>query len=140
MKNNNTGAASWFGLAAIMVWCLLPVVWIISLSFKSLEETTAGSAQFLPKDATLQNYRDILANPDFIDALRNSFGVSLIATFLSVVFATFAAYAIARLEFRGKRVRSSCWRWRSPCSRSSLWWARCSTCGAPSACSTPGPA
>ena len=103
-NNNNTGAASWFGFAAIMVWCLLPVVWIISLSFKSLEETTAGSAQFLPKDATLANYREILANPDFLDALRNSFGVSLIATGLSVVFATFAAYAIARLEFRGKRL------------------------------------
>ncbi|MEJ7832430.1 MAG: carbohydrate ABC transporter permease [Nocardioides sp.] len=103
-NNNNTGAASWFGFAAIMVWCLLPVVWIISLSFKSLEETTAGSAQFLPKDWTLQNYREILANPDFIDALINSFGVSLIATFLSVIFATFAAYAIARLEFRGKRL------------------------------------
>ncbi len=103
-SNNKTGAATWFGFAAIMVWCLLPVVWIISLSFKSAEETTAGSPQFLPKDATLQNYKDILANPDFLDALRNSFGISLIATGLSVIFATFAAYAIARLEFRGKRL------------------------------------
>jgi len=101
MKKNNLGTG--VGFVLILVWCLLPVAWIISLSFKSPEETAAGSDQFLPKEATLQNYRDILDNPDFLDALRNSFGIALIATFLSVVFATLAAYAIARLEFRGKK-------------------------------------
>ena len=67
-------------------------------------ETGVGSPQFLPKDPTLQNYRDILSNPDFTDALRNSFGIAAIATFLSVILATLAAYAIARLDFRGKRL------------------------------------
>src|SRR5687767_9784729 len=103
MKNkNNVGI--WIGFIAILVWCLLPVVWIISLSFKSVDETAAGSPQFLPKDPTLANYREILDNPDFLDALRNSFGVAMIATVLAVIFATLAAYAIARLEFRGKRL------------------------------------
>ena len=92
------------GFVLILVWCLLPVVWIISLSFKPVAETAAGSPQFLPKDWTIQNYKDILTDGDFLDALRNSFGIALIATFLSVVFATLAAYAIARLEFRGKRI------------------------------------
>lgn len=97
-------AGIWVGFAAILVWCLLPVVWIVSLSFKSPAETAAGSPHFLPQDPTLQNYRDILDNGDFLDALRNSFGIAAIATLLSVVFATLAAYAIARLEFRGKRL------------------------------------
>jgi multiple sugar transport system permease protein len=101
---NKTNAGTWIGFLLIMVWCLLPVVWIISLSFKSVEETAASSPQFLPKDFTLQNYRDILDNPDFLDALRNSFGIAAISTFLAVIFATLAAYAIARLEFRGKRL------------------------------------
>jgi multiple sugar transport system permease protein len=79
------------------------VVWIISLSFKSAAETGVGSPQFLPEDPTIQNYKDILSNPDFTDALRNSFGIALIATVLSVMLATLAAYAIARLEFKGKR-------------------------------------
>jgi multiple sugar transport system permease protein len=48
--------------------------------------------------------QDILSNSDFTDALRNSFGIALIATALSVIFATLAAYAIARLDFKGKRV------------------------------------
>lgn len=105
---------TWIGFVVILVWCLLPVAWIISLSFKGPGETAAGSAQFLPKTWTLQNFRDILGfgtvtpgqentHQDFLDALRNSFGVALIATFLAVIFATLAAYAIARLEFKGKR-------------------------------------
>jgi trehalose/maltose transport system permease protein len=99
-----TGVGTWVGFIAILIWCLLPVVWIISLSFKSVAETTAGSPQFLPKSWTVQNYNDILANPDFTRALINSFGIALISTVLAVIFATFAAYAIARLDFKGKRL------------------------------------
>lgn len=100
----SSGAGIWIGFVGILVWCLLPVVWILSLSFKPVAETSAGSPQFLPKSWTLQNYRDILADGDFTRALINSFGISLIATALSVIFATLAAYAIARLEFKGKRL------------------------------------
>ncbi len=108
MKNKNSWG-TYVGFVLILVWCLLPVAWIVSLSFKSLAETTAGSSQFLPKDATLDNYKVLLdfdtpAGHDFLLALRNSFAISLIATLLSVIFATLAAYAIARLEFKGKRM------------------------------------
>ena len=92
------------GFIVILIWCLLPVAWIISLSFKPVAETTSGSPQFLPKTWTIQNYKDIFNNDDFLRALGNSFGIALIATFLAVAFATLAAYAIARLEFKGKRV------------------------------------
>ncbi len=101
---SRTGVGTWIGFAAILLWCLLPVAWILSLSFKPVSETSAGSPQFLPKTWTLQNYRDILADSDFTKALINSFSIAIIATLLSVIFATLAAYAIARLEFTGKRV------------------------------------
>jgi len=101
MKQNGLGY--WIGFVAILVWCLLPIAWILSLSFKPVAETTAGSPQFLPKTWTLQNYKDVLANDDFQRALLNSAGIAAIATVLAVIFATLAAYAIARLEFRGKR-------------------------------------
>ena len=99
-----TGVGTWIGFVIILVWCLLPVAWIISLSFKPVAETTTGSPQFLPKDFTFENYTAIVENGDFTKALINSFGISMISTVLAVIFATFAAYAIARLEFRGKRV------------------------------------
>ncbi|WP_460833748.1 carbohydrate ABC transporter permease [Nocardioides hungaricus] len=103
-NETRTKVGTWVGFVLVLVWCLLPVVWILSLSFKGPDETAAGSPQFLPKEWTLQNYRDILDNPDFLDALRNSFGIALVSTVLSVIFATLAAYAIARLEFKGKRL------------------------------------
>lgn len=99
-----SGIGTGVGFALILVWCLLPVAWILSLSFKPVAETSVGSAQFLPKTWTLQNYKDILSNADFTKALLNSFGIAIIATLLAVIFATLAAYAIARLEFRGKKV------------------------------------
>jgi multiple sugar transport system permease protein len=103
-QTGKTQIGTWIGFALIMLWCLFPVAWIISLSFKSEGETGAGSPQFLPKEPTLANYRAILDNPDFTRALINSFGIALVATLLSVIFATLAAYAIARLEFKGKRL------------------------------------
>ena len=106
MANNETRTkiGTWAGFLFILVWCLLPVVWIISLSFKGPTETAAGSPQFLPKEPTLQNYTDIFNNSDFRDSLVNSFGIAAISTFLSVILATLAAYAIARLEFKGKKL------------------------------------
>jgi multiple sugar transport system permease protein len=94
------------GCLLILVWCLLPVVWIISLSFKSQTAITNGSPGFLPADgdsAGWQNYKDVLDNEQFRQAILNSIGISLIATALSVIIATLAAYAIARLEFQGKK-------------------------------------
>ena len=104
MNETRTKIGTWAGFLFILVWCLLPVVWIISLSFKGPTETAAGSPQFLPKEPTLQNYRDILDDPDFQDSLINSFSIAAISTFLSVILATLAAYAIARLEFKGKKL------------------------------------
>jgi multiple sugar transport system permease protein len=98
------GPGQWIGFVVILVWCLLPVVWIGMVSLKPVAETTTGSPQFLPKTWTLENYKEIVKNDDFLRALLNSFGIAIIATLLAVVFATLAAYAIARLEFRGKRL------------------------------------
>lgn len=102
MKKHNVWTA--IGFVIIMLWCLTSVAWILSLSLKPVAETTAGSPQFLPQSYTWDNYVEVFNNPDFRRALINSFGISLIATGLSVMLATLAAYAIARLDFRGKRV------------------------------------
>ena len=104
-----TPDGTWIGFVLILVWCLLPVVWIISLSFKAAEETAAGSPQFLPggPGATASNYDTVHRRANAATSSArciNSFGIALIATVLSVIFATLAAYAIARLEFKGKRL------------------------------------
>ncbi|MFC5998008.1 carbohydrate ABC transporter permease [Quadrisphaera sp. GCM10027208] len=89
----------------IVAYALVPVAWIVSLSLK--RGADLSSQTFLPPDPTTENYELILsgsASDLFLPALRNSIGISLIATLIAVVLAMFAAYAIARLDFPGKKV------------------------------------
>ena len=104
MKRARTNAGVVIGATLLLIWCLLPIVWIASLSFKPVEETATGSPQFLPESWTWDNFSSVFQNDDFQRALINSFGISIIATVLSVALATLCAYAIARLQFRGKRL------------------------------------
>jgi multiple sugar transport system permease protein len=86
----------------VVVVSLVPVVWIISLSFK--DPNTIADGRFIPKKWTWSNYDSIFHQSLFTDALRNSIGIALISTLIAVVIASMAAYAISRLEFPGKRI------------------------------------
>lgn len=87
---------------AVVGYTLLPVTWIVSLSFKPSDNI--ANNKFLPDVWSLENYRTVFSTDLFTSALRNSIGIALIATGLSVTLATLAAYAIARLDFPGKRL------------------------------------
>ena len=83
---------------------LIPVAWIFSLSFKNPATIAAtGRATFWPTSWTWENYSGIFSTSEFTRPLLNSIGIGLIATFISVVLASMAAYAVARLQFPGKR-------------------------------------
>ena len=85
----------------VVVFALVPVLWIVSLSFKTTATLADGS--FLPREWTLDNYRTIFSTDNFVRALINSVGIAVIATFIAVLLGMFAAYAISRLNFAGKR-------------------------------------
>ncbi|RSN09678.1 MULTISPECIES: carbohydrate ABC transporter permease [Amycolatopsis] len=86
----------------VLVFALFPVLWVVSLSFKTKE--TLDDGNFIPSEWTWQNYADIFETTEFIRALVNSIGIAIIATVIAVVLGTMAAYAIARLDFPGKQV------------------------------------
>lgn len=95
----------------IMIWTLVPILWIFALSLKptdaQADPTKNTFGNFWPKEITWDNYKLILdggAKDLFLPALWNSIIVCLLATFISVALATFCAYAIARLDFPGKRL------------------------------------
>jgi multiple sugar transport system permease protein len=88
-------------VAAVIIGALLPVVWILSLSLK--EPVSIGDGSFIPNAWTFDNYRAIADNDTFTRALLNSIGIAVISTAISVTLATSAAYAVARLRFKGKR-------------------------------------
>ncbi|MDO4918206.1 carbohydrate ABC transporter permease [Kocuria sp.] len=89
----------------VLVYALFPVLSILMTSFKSPSDLNSG--KFLPTKFVGDNYHQIFAGDAkdlFLPALRNSIGISLIATFVAVVLATLCAYAIARLDFPGKKL------------------------------------
>jgi multiple sugar transport system permease protein len=90
------------GGTLIILYTLLPVLWIVSLSFKAGDDI--NNKKFFPTSWSTDNYRQVFDTSLFTSALRNSLGISLISTTISVVLATLAAYAIARLNFRGKKL------------------------------------
>jgi multiple sugar transport system permease protein len=103
-----TTREKWLWIVAgvvIVIYALFPVGWIVSLSLKSAADIS--NQQFLPTAVSWENYQQIIAGDAaglFLPALRNSFGICLIATAISCLLAMFAAYAIARLDFRGKKL------------------------------------
>ncbi|SEQ12954.1 carbohydrate ABC transporter membrane protein 2, CUT1 family [Lentzea xinjiangensis] len=99
-----TGKKVGWGLlnAVVVIYALFPVLWIVSLSFKS--SATLADGNFIPREWSLENYRNIFSTSEFTRALVNSIGIAIIATAIAVVFGTMAAYAIARLDFPGKNL------------------------------------
>ncbi len=98
-------ASNWWTLwgLLILVWALFPLLWMVSLSFKDPTGFRGATPSFFPKQWVWTNYQTVFSDTLFTSALRNSFGIALIATLLSVIVAMFAAYAIARLDFPGKK-------------------------------------
>lgn len=87
---------------AVVLYALVPVLWIFSLSLKPT--STVKDGRLIPSTVTLDNYRGIFAGDVFGSALINSVGIGLITTVIAVVIGAMAAYAVARLEFPGKRL------------------------------------
>jgi multiple sugar transport system permease protein len=88
----------------ILAWAVFPLLWMLSLSFKDPNTFRSSTPSFFPSTWVLTNYRTVFSDSLFTSALRNSVGIATIATLLSVVVAMFAAYAISRLDFPGKKL------------------------------------
>ncbi|MBO2462588.1 carbohydrate ABC transporter permease [Actinomadura violacea] len=84
----------------VVLYALVPVAWIASLSFKDPAALSNGA--FLPTKWTLRNYRGIFDNADFVRGLGNSIGIGIVSTLVAIAIGTMAAYAVARLDFPGK--------------------------------------
>ena len=89
----------------VIALALIPVIWLVSLSLKTPAAVLDPVyVPVHPSQWTWGNYSGILKSSQFIRPLVNSIGIGLIATFIAVVLASMAAYAIARLRFPGKSV------------------------------------
>ncbi|WP_172119656.1 carbohydrate ABC transporter permease [Actinomyces faecalis] len=93
--------ASTFGIVLIVIYCLAPFYWMIVSSLRPDSEIFDNS--WWPANPSLENYEAVFgAKNNFAQGLVNSLIVSVIVTIVALAIATFASYALARLDFRGK--------------------------------------
>ncbi|WP_043534815.1 MULTISPECIES: carbohydrate ABC transporter permease [Actinomyces] len=91
------------GIGLILVYCLAPFYWMLVSSLRRPQDIFQTS--WWPTVVSFENFASVFdPGRQFGQALINSAIVSLVTTVISLVVATFAAYALARLEFPGKGV------------------------------------
>ena len=89
-------------LAVIMIY---PFVWSVTASFKTSRQIYGGNPlDLIPRPFTLNNYKRVLELLPFGRFLLNSMLLATVVPVISIVLASMAAYAFARLEFRGRDV------------------------------------
>lgn len=91
----------------ILLWSLIPIYWALNTSLQTEAQSGSRPAHYLPPSPTLANYRSLLVGSgDMAQSIRQSAVNILIecgaATLVTVVLSTLAAYAFARMRFRGR--------------------------------------
>jgi len=90
------------GGTVVVSYALIPVFWIVSLSLK--RSADIGDGHFFPRRVSLEHYAAVFGDHRFSAALLNSVGIAALSTLAAVLLGMFAAYAIVRLQFPGRRL------------------------------------
>lgn len=91
---------------AVVLLSLLPIFWMVLSSLRSFGEIAEGAQLSSEQALHWENYRDMWLNVDFLNYFLNSLIVCGWTTLFATMFATFAAYALARFRFRGSDTAS----------------------------------
>jgi multiple sugar transport system permease protein len=97
------------GIVFILAWTLVPLYWTLNSSLQTDAQATSRPAHYLPPTPSLKHYATLLGgSSDVATAIRRStlniFVECAAATIVTVLLATLAAYAFARMEFRFGKV------------------------------------
>ena len=92
-------------LIATSLLSIFPFIWLTSTSLKGVnEDIFAYPPSIVPQDFTWLNYVDVWHRVNFIGYFVNSMIVAALTVFLNLVLSSLAAYPLARMQFKGKRV------------------------------------
>lgn len=105
MKKKKVMNVLWFvGMALVSLAVLLPIIMMISTSFKTAGEINSAGFHFLPESFRLDNYKEVLTTGDWAVYFRNSLVITATSIVFSLLFNSIAGYAFARLNFKGSKV------------------------------------
>jgi ABC-type glycerol-3-phosphate transport system permease component len=91
-------------VAFIGILILMPVVWMVSASFKPLSEIYAFPPTIIPQNFTTANYNRLFTDWPFWTWYFNSLVVAIIITLAVLFFTSLAGFAFAKYQFRGNRL------------------------------------
>jgi multiple sugar transport system permease protein len=91
-------------LTAASILMAFPLLWMISTSFKTLQEANAPRIVWLPSEISLDAYRAVLTDPDFLRSYFNSTFYAALALAGTLISIAAVAYAFSRVEWPGKNV------------------------------------
>ncbi|ACQ82015.1 binding-protein-dependent transport systems inner membrane component [Beutenbergia cavernae DSM 12333] len=96
LTKSGAGALRHVVLAVASIAFVFPLAWIILSSVKTGAELANNPLDVLPDEFTLANYRRVLEDLGFLQNLRNSVLIAVVATAVTIVLSTLAAYGIVR--------------------------------------------
>ncbi|NMH75502.1 carbohydrate ABC transporter permease [Bacillus sp. RO2] len=104
-KKFSVGKSILYGILVLYaVITLVPFIWAVSSSFKTLEEIVSGTINFIPNNFTFDNYKQIFLEQELFPRwLLNSLIIGVAGTSLNLLFNSMAGYALARLSFPGRK-------------------------------------
>jgi len=82
----------------------IPFFWMVSTSFKTRGALTSIPIEWIPREPTIESYLSIFMEFPFGKAILNSVLISALYTFITLVSASMAAYAFAKLDFKGRNL------------------------------------
>lgn len=104
-RQRRVNALCYAGLVLASLIVLVPIIYMASTSFKSIEEIMSSTVVTLfPQKVSTEAYRNIINNYPFFTYLKNSVIISVSATVVAVAFSTLAGYGFSRFRFKGKGV------------------------------------
>ncbi len=101
LQHGITRGLFWALVLAIAVYTMFPFAYAISISFRTNAQVLIG-ARYLPEAPTLVNYEGLLRSEAFMRTMLNSSIVASVTVILALVVGSFAAYALGRVQFRGR--------------------------------------
>jgi len=103
MQSQLLTVTSYVILAVVAFFFLLPLIWMVSTSFKLPNQVFAQPIEWIPSDPVFANYPQAFGKADFTRFFFNSIVVTVVATSLHVLLASLAGYGLAKYRFVGSR-------------------------------------
>ena len=96
-------------LIALAVFTLIPFVWMLSSSLKLDREVFSYPIRWIPETFHWENYKLIWTKVPLLTYFKNTAIIAILVTFIQTLTSSFAAYAFAKLNFRGRNVLFICY-------------------------------